>query len=151
MPVSIRRQANGEIPPRPFHLYADTSAVLYHFQAFIIRMISCFFSNLDSASWLSDLTLFKTVTLPLFCILPKDGNGAWRNQFYLYDILRCWRKGCKRTIRCSSAMRTVSVCSPLEQLFRRIITEIRFRPVRCIRLTGPQRERNHTKGDDRYL
>ena len=30
--VSIRRQANGEIRPRPFHLYADTSAVLYHFQ-----------------------------------------------------------------------------------------------------------------------
>ena len=30
-------------------------------------------------------------------------------------------------------------------------TEIRFRPVRCIRPTGPQRERNHTKGDDRYL
>ena len=70
-----------------------------------------FFSNLDQfPDYLERLfkeLRIETVTLPYLCIPPKGWYGAWRNQFYLYDILRYMEK---RTIRCSSAMRTVSVC-----------------------------------------
>ena len=87
-----------------------------------------FFSNLDQfPDYLERLfkeLRIETVTLPYLCIPPKGWYGAWRNQFYLYE----------------------SVGATIQRH-----TEIRFRPVRCIRPTGPQSERNHTKGDDRYL
>ena len=108
-----------------------------------------FFSNLDQfPDYLERLfkeLRIETVTLPYLCIPPKGWYGAWRNQFYLYDILRYMEKRMQ-------ADDTLLICDA-DCLCMRIQrhTEIRFRPVRCIRPTGPQSERNHTKGDDRYL
>ena len=42
--------------------------------------------------------------------LPKDGTGHGEINSTCMISCAIWRKGCKRTIRCSSAMRTVSVC-----------------------------------------
>ena len=55
-----------------------------------------FFSNLDQfPDYLERLfkeLRIETVTLPYLCIPPKGWYGAWRNQFYLYDILRYMEK-----------------------------------------------------------
>jgi len=73
-----------------------------------------FFSNLDQfPDYLERLfkeLRIETVTLPYLCIPPKGWYGAWRNQFYLYDILRYMEKRMQADDTCSSAMRTVSVC-----------------------------------------
>ena len=107
-----------------------------------------FFSNLDQfPDYLERLfkeLRIETVTLPYLCIPPKGWYGAWRNQFYLYDILRYMEKRMQ-------ADDTLLICDASVGATVQRHTEIRFRPVRCIRPTGPQRERNHTKGDDRYL
>ena len=42
--------------------------------------------------------------------LPKDGTGHGEINSTCMISCAIWRKGCRRTIRCSSAMRTVSVC-----------------------------------------
>ena len=42
--------------------------------------------------------------------LPKDGTGHGEINSICMISCAIWRKGCRRTIRCSSAMRTVSVC-----------------------------------------
>lgn len=51
-----------------------------------------FFSNLDRfPDYLEQLfkaLQVETVCLPYRCIPPKGWYGAWRNQFYLYDILQ---------------------------------------------------------------
>lgn len=80
-----------------------------------------FFSNLDQfPDYLERLfkeLRIETVTLPYLCIPPKGWYGAWRNQFYLYDILRYMEKRMQ-------ADDTLLICDadclcmrPLEQLF----------------------------------
>mgnify|MGYP000523766209 CR=1 FL=1 len=103
-----------------------------------------FFSNLDQfPDYLERLfkeLQIETVCLPYLCIPPEGWYGAWRNQFYLYDILRYMEKRMQ-------ADDTLLVCDadclcmrPLEQLFQRY-PETWLRPVRRIRPTGPQRKR----------
>ena len=80
-----------------------------------------FFSNLDQfPDYLERLfkeLQIETVCLPYLCIPPEGWYGAWRNQFYLYDILRYMEKRMQ-------ADDTLLVCDadclcmrPLEQLF----------------------------------
>ena len=57
-----------------------------------------FFSNLDQFPCLISASL------------PKDGTGHGEINSTCMISCAIWRKGCRRTIRCSSAMRTVSVC-----------------------------------------
>ena len=80
-----------------------------------------FFSNLDQfPDYLERLfkeLQIETICLPYLCIPPEGWYGAWRNQFYLYDILRYMEKRMQ-------ADDTLLVCDadclcmrPLEQLF----------------------------------
>ena len=81
----------------------------------IIRMTSCF----SSAIWISFPIIWNDYSrsyglrlLPclISASLPKDGTGHGEINSTCMISCAIWRKGCKRTIRCSSAMRTVSVC-----------------------------------------
>lgn len=122
MPVSIHRQANGEIPPSsiPFICrYKCRSLPLSGIIHPNDKLL--FFSNLDQfPDYLERLfkeLRIETVTLPYLCIPPKGWYGAWRNQFYLYDILRYMEKRMQ-------ADDTLLICDadclcmrPLEQLF----------------------------------
>lgn len=73
-----------------------------------------FFSNLDQfPDYLERLfkeLRIETVTLPYLCIPPKGWYGHGEINSICMISCAIWRKGCRRTIRCSSAMRTVSVC-----------------------------------------
>ena len=79
------------------------------------RMISCF----SSAIWISFPIIWNGYSrsyglrlLPclISASLPKDGTGHGEINSTCMISCAIWRKGCRRTIRCSSAMRTVSVC-----------------------------------------
>ena len=81
----------------------------------IIPMISCF----SSAIWISFPIIWNGYSrsyglrlLPclISASLPKDGTGHGEINSICMISCAIWRKGCRRTIRCSSAMRTVSVC-----------------------------------------
>ena len=122
MPVSIRRQANGEIPPSSIPFICRYKCRSLPLSGIIIRMTSCF----SSAIWISFPIIWNDYSrsyglrlLPCLylCIPPKGWYGAWRNQFYLYDILRYMEKRMQ-------ADDTLLICDadclcmrPLEQLF----------------------------------
>ena len=71
-----------------------------------------FFSNLDQFPWNDYSRSYGLRLLPclISASLPKDGTGHGEINSTCMISCAIWRKGCKRTIRCSSAMRTVSVC-----------------------------------------
>ena len=73
-----------------------------------------FFSNLDRFPiiWNDYSKSYGLRLLPclISASLPKDGTGHGEINSTCMISCAIWRKGCKRTIRCSSAMRTVSVC-----------------------------------------
>ena len=115
MPVSIRRQANGEIPPSSIPSICRYKCRSLPLSDIIIRMTSCF----SSAIWISFPIIWNGYSrsyglrlLPclISASLPKDGTGHGEINSTCMISCAIWRKGCKRTIRCSSAMRTVSVC-----------------------------------------
>ena len=115
MPVSIRRQANGEIPPSSIPSICRYKCRSLPLSGIIIRMTSCF----SSAIWISFPIIWNDYSrsyglrlLPclISASLPKDGTGHGEINSTCMISCAIWRKGCRRTIRCSSAMRTVSVC-----------------------------------------
>ena len=71
-----------------------------------------FFSNLDPIIWNDYSRSYGLRLLPclISASLPKDGTGHGEINSTCMISCAIWRKGCRRTIRCSSAMRTVSVC-----------------------------------------
>ena len=122
MPVSIRRQANGGDSALVHSIYMQIQVPFFTtFRHYHPDDKLLFFSNLDQfPDYLERLfkeLRIETVTLPYLCIPPKGWYGAWRNQFYLYDILRYMEKRMQ-------ADDTLLICDadclcmrPLEQLF----------------------------------
>lgn len=121
MPVSIRRQANGEIPPSSI-----PSICRYKCRSFTTFRLSSQVSCFSSAIWISFPIIWNDYSksyglrlLPCLtsCIPPKVVTGHGEINSTCMISCAIWRKGCRRTIRWLICDADCLCMRPLEQLF----------------------------------